>query len=349
MRRHTAWMVRSVFAIGILFLLCHAGNQLKHVQRLERLGVYELNTPVTAKNAEVILEEAVCREPEAEETKAGETEAEETGAGETEVAKQEDACRIIFFTEQKGKTVENGEWYRQTEADVVEVYGDSTLLFPYAYPLEPEDTKGCLLGEETAIALFGGRKVVGEQIIYEGKTYEIRGILQGKNQLVIQALEETPLCNAGVLGDTAAGRKETVDQLQNAYGIGLEEIPFRFYETILRAKIAVLCLFLYIWAGALFCRALAMRFAGKVEGTAETEKTAELGKTVKKAVIAMGIVLTLVGVFYVMSFNAYTMPDKISDLSWWGNYFSGEWAEWKRFLGREEMFLQEEFRKCMRW
>lgn len=317
MRGYRAWLIRGIFAAGILMLLCHAGSQLKKVRRLERLGIYELNMPIKAEEAEKILEEA-----------------DSYGTGTY-------SHNIIFFTEQKKKTVEHTQWHRLTETDVVSLCGDSTLLFPYGYPLEPGDQKGCLLGEETAVALFGGRKVIGEQIAYEGEIYEIRGILQGRDLFVIQAGEKTSLGNAGIFKDTAPERENTAAWLQNACGFLLEEIPFRFYETIVRVKIVVLGMILYSWAGALLCRLLSAGRKGR------EAKSPEGIKTVKKTVIAAGVLLAVFGMVYVMNFNAYTMPDKISDLSWWGNYFGGEWTKWKQFLGREEMFLQEEFGKCI--
>lgn len=291
--------------MGIVFLLIHAGNRLERVQSMERLGVYELQTSVEAKEAERILEE------EREETEA--------------------YChRLVFFAEQKEEIVENTQWYRQMEADVVKLCGDSTLLFPYGYPLEPEDTKGCLIGEETAVALFGGRQVIGERIGYGGEQYEIRGILPNENLLVLQAQGETAVCYAGVLGDTPAQREKAAELLQNAYGFDLREVPFRFYEAVCRAQIAALCMLAYSGAGVCLLRVLSGR-GGKA------------WKKVRTAVAVGGVALAAAGMIYILSYHAYAMPDKISDLSGWGGYFGGEWTEWKRFLSREEIFLQRAY------
>jgi len=317
MRRYGAWIINGIFVIGAFLLLCHAGNNLKKITQLERLAVYDLKISVDGESAGTILEQAAFW---GEEESAGE--GAETDAGEY-------SHNMIFFREQKEKTLENTAWYRQTETDVVEICGDSTLLFSYGYPLEPGDTKGCLLGEETALALFGGRQVIGEQVSYEGTAYEIRGILQGKNIFVIQADENTPLCNAGIMGNTVMERNKIAGQLQNAYGIIMDEVPFRFYGTIIRMEIFVLCAVCYIWAGWHLCHGIPER------------------KAVKKAFILAGVLLAGAGIVFVMSMTAETMPDRISDMSWWGNYFSSEWEKWNRFWGSEKMFLQEEFQKCV--
>ena len=307
--------------MGIVFLLIHAGNRLERVQSMERLGVYELQTSVEAREAERILEE------ERKETEA--------------------YChRLVFFAEQKEEIVENTQWYRQTEADVVKLCGDSTLLFPYGYPLEPEDTKGCLIGEETAVALFGGRQVIGERIGYGGEQYEIRGILPDENLLVLQAQGETAVCYAGVLGDTPAQREKAAGLLQNAYGLDLREVPFRFYEAVCRAQIAALCMLAYSGAGVCLLRVLSGR--GKEEepegkGAGRGRHGGKAWKKVRTAVAVGGAALVAAGMIYILSYHAYAMPDKISDLSGWGGYFGGEWTEWKRFLSREEIFLHRAY------
>lgn len=314
MRRYTAWIIKGALVLGAFLLLFLAGNNLKKVRQLERLAIYDLKAPIETESAGMILRQAVFWGKE---------------DGEEEESFGEYSHSIIFFTEQKGKILENAVWYRQTETDVVEICGDSTLLFSYGYPLEPEDTNGCLIGEETALALFGGRQVIGEQVVYEGKAYEVRGILQGKNIFVIQGGEKTDLWNLGIMGNTVMERKEIAGQLQNAYGIVMDEVPFYFYETIIRSEIFLLLEGFYIGTGWYLCH-------GSLRG-----------KAVKKAVITMGVLGTAAGTVFVMSITSYTMPDQISDMSWWGNYFNNEWAKWHQFWGRETMFLQEEFQKCI--
>lgn len=293
-----AWAGKCLLATGALLFLFHAANNLHKVQQLERLSVYDLGTFVEAETVGQMLEQDI-------------------------------SDQVIFFTELKDQSLENAAWFRQVDTDVVEICGDSTLLFRFGYPLEPEDKNGCLIGEETAFKLYGGTQIIGEQVIYEGQVYEIRGVLQGERVFVIQARVNTLLKNAGILGNSVLERSRTAEKLQNTYWLNLNEIPLWFYEKMIRLEIFAATAFLYIMAGWHLCH----RFSEK--------------KAVKKSVIWIGILCVLMGIVFVLSITTYNMPDKLSDLSWWGDYFCGEWEAWKEFVGREEMFLQKAFRECV--
>lgn len=313
MRRHLALIGKAVIAVFLLFLLWGAWGNLSKLQELERLGIYDLGAPIDRKAAGNLLNQAAL------------TQEEEKSAGEE--ANGEYPHDVLFFTEKKNQYVENSAWYRRTRTTVVEILGDSTLLFPFAYPLEPGDDHGCLLGEESAWELFGGAEVVGEKIVYEGKTYEIRGIIPKRNILVIEGGKEAGFSFAGIRGENLLQKDKRIGELQNLGGIFLTEIPFWFYGTIVRMEIVITASLLYGLAGFLICR----RFREK--------------KGVKKAVILTAVPCIVAGILFVLSITAYKMPDKVSDMSWWGNYFTEERKAWDSFFGREELFLQEDYKE----
>lgn len=322
MRRQLLWIGRAAVAILMLFLLWNAGRNLWKIQELERLGVYEMGSGIGAGDAENILNQAALIEEE-ENSGFGK----EKGGSDGEMT--EYPHDILFFSEKKKQMAENPLWCRQTKTTVVEIYGDSTLLFPFGYPLEPGDDKGCLLGEECAWELFGGTEVVGEEIVYQGRTYEIRGILPERNILVMEGGENTRFSYVGIWGVSPLQKDKRIGELQNLGGIFLTEIPFRFYGTIVRAEIVLTAAFLYGLAGWIICR----RFREK--------------RGIKKAFILAAVPCGLAAVVFILSITAYRMPDKISDLSWWENYFREEGEAWDSFFGREELFLQEDYKKVL--
>lgn len=321
MRRHLALIGKAVIAVFLLFLLWGAWGNLSKLQELERLGIYDLGASIDRRAAGNLMKQAALNEGEA--LNGGE----ENNKGNESAATEEYLHDVLFFAEKKNQYVENSAWLRQTRTTAVEILGDSTLLFPFAYPLEPGDDHGCLLGEESAWELFGGAEVVGEEIVYEGKTYEIRGIIPKRNILVIEGGEEAGFSFAGIWGETLLQKDKRIGELQNLGGIFLTEIPFRFYGTIVRTEIVITASLLYGLAGFLICR----RFREK--------------KGVKKAVF-LGLVPCIVaGILFVLSITAYKMPDKVSNMSWWGNYFTQERKAWDSFFGREELFLQEDYKE----
>lgn len=323
MRRQFWTIGKAVIAVFLLFLLWSAGGNLSKLQELERLGIYDLGAPLDRKAAENLLNQAGMIEEEDVndgEEKENNREKENTAAGEY-------PHDVLFFTEKKKQYVENPVWYRRAQTTAVEILGDSTLLFPFAYPLEAGDVYGCLLGEESAWELFGGTEVIGEEIVYKGRVYEIRGILPERNILVIEGGEDVVFSYAGIWGETLLQKDKRIGELQNLGGIFLTEIPFRFYGSIVRLEIVLTAACLYGLAGFLICR----RFKEK--------------KGVKKAVLLAAVPCIATGIVFVLSITAYKMPDKVSDMSWWGNYFTEERRAWDSFFGREELFLQEDYKK----
>lgn len=317
MRRYLFLTGKAAAVILLLFLLWSEVSSLSKIQELGRLGVYELGTSIDGGSAGNILEQA-----------ASITGKENSGSRE-ERDKKEYPHDVLFFSEKKKQTVENPLWYRRTKSTVVEILGDSTLLFPFGYPLEAGDLKGCLLGEDSAWELFGGTEVIGEEIVYAGKTYVIRGILQKRDILVIEGGEDACFSYAGILGDTQLQKDERITELQNLSGIFLTEIPFRFYGTIVRAEIVVTAAFLYGLAGLLICRKF------------------KENKTIKKGVVLGAVPCAALGIVFVLSITFYRMPDKVSDLSWWGSYFREEKEGWDALFGREEIFLQEDYKQYL--
>lgn len=318
MRRQLLRIGKAVLAVFLLFLLWSAWGNLSKIQELERLGVYDLGASLDRKTAENLMNQAALTQEEesSDFEKPNEN-------GET----MEYPHDILLFTEKKEQYVENPVWYRRARITAVEILGDSTLLFPFGYPLEAGDLRGCLLGEESAWELFGGSEVIGEEIVYEGRTYEIRGILPERNILVIEGGGDTGFSLVGIWGETPLQKDKRIGELQNLGGIFLTEIPFRFYGSIVRLEIVLTAACLYGLAGFLICR----RF-GKRKG-------------VKKAVLLGAVPCAAAGVVFFLSITAYRMPDKVSDMSWWGNYFTEERKAWDSFFGREELFLQEDYKQ----
>lgn len=311
--------LKWIALLFLLFLFLRAGRNLSEIRKLERLGVYDMKTALTMENAESILEQAALAQEE-----------KQPGTPQKSVGIEEDAAEyphdVLFFNEKKKQVIENPAWYRRTETTVVEICGDSTLLFPFGYPLEAKDNKGCLLGEESARELFGGIGVIGEEVIYEGKTYEIRGILTGKNILVIEGGKNASFSYVGIFGDTPLQKDKRIVELENLGGIFLTEVPLRFYGTIVKIELFFVSAFLYGLTGFMICKSF-------------REK-----KRLGKAFILAAVPLGLAGIFFVLSITAYRMPDKVSDLSWWEAYFREEGKAWGDFFEREEIFLQEDYK-----
>lgn len=196
MRRQLARAGKGIVVLVILLIMCCIVSNLRSVQKKHWGRLCDLDTAVDMKTAKQILQSGLQD-------------------------KEKSGISIIFFTRQEKKVLENAEWFRQVNTDVFEICGDSTLLFYNGYPLEPVDQKGCLIGEKTVLALFGGKDNIGEEVIYDGNIYEIRGILRDKDIFVIQADENTLLDNVGIFGRNEMEQTSIAEWLQNAFGLNI--------------------------------------------------------------------------------------------------------------------------------
>ena len=69
--------------------------------------------------------------------------------------------------------------------NVIQAAGNTGLLFPEGNTLAADDMSGCLLDEETAKNLFGYGTAIGQTLAYNGKEYEIRGILKKQRKVLL--------------------------------------------------------------------------------------------------------------------------------------------------------------------
>ncbi len=153
--------------------------------------------------------------------------------------KEEETIAITLFSEEKGQIISNKYFNRFTEVKAISIFGSSTLLFPNSYPLEKEDLTGCLIDIHTAWELFGDVDVVGANIDYQNKTYEIRGLL---NHPVPVFLYESPMSppslkeeEENILFSQVAAKalhpsdkKEVAQKLRNLYNLEGQESILNF-------------------------------------------------------------------------------------------------------------------------
>ncbi len=88
------------------------------------------------------------------------------------------------YTVSSGQLVE-GILCRDAEVTVIEESVDSNLLFPSFNVLYAEDDTGCLLDRGTMYILFGTAADVGQTVLYRGKEYTVRGIIETDLPIIV--------------------------------------------------------------------------------------------------------------------------------------------------------------------
>ena len=82
------------------------------------------------------------------------------------------------WTEQKEEIIADFSSGRTSKANVIAIYGSFHCLLPFGKNLSVEDTDGCLISQALAEKLFGDFPAEDRQIIWNGSTWTIRGVLR---------------------------------------------------------------------------------------------------------------------------------------------------------------------------
>ncbi len=111
------------------------------------------------------------------------------------------------------------------------------------------DTQGCLLDSGTAWKLFGTEEATGESVIYQGKEYKIKGILDKMEPtMLIQASADY---NGGfgrmtLAGGSGTGDWELENRIRNRYGVSLEKIEWGIARAAVKLAFCVMPLSVYV-------------------------------------------------------------------------------------------------------
>ena len=94
-----------------------------------------------------------------------------------------------LWREHREGYVEGGAGRCSTSAAGLELFGDGGEVWPAAfrygnYPARGDET-GCAVDEAAADALWGSARVVGQAVLWKGKTYYVRGVMKGSGGLLL--------------------------------------------------------------------------------------------------------------------------------------------------------------------
>lgn len=92
---------------------------------------------------------------------------------------------VCFICNEGIKTVQNPGYSRQTKAQVVGLLGKGYLYDKAVQSLDEKDTQGCILDRNTALDLFGKKNCIGNQLVIEGKTYQVRNVMEQNQQIIL--------------------------------------------------------------------------------------------------------------------------------------------------------------------
>lgn len=107
------------------------------------------------------------------------------------IQKMNEQIDLVFWEEREHSLLTNKTNLRNNECTAILVVGDSRLLFTEQNTLYKEDKQGCLLSSSSAIELFGSEQVEGLSVLFQGKEYVVRGVLDETQPLILVNAGET--------------------------------------------------------------------------------------------------------------------------------------------------------------
>lgn len=126
---------------------------------------------------------------------------------------------FVLWGSAKDQTVTAKETKRTETVEVIFACGRTDLLLPQSILFEEKDQEGCLVDEKTAETLFGTAKGVGQCIVYEGKSYQVRQVLSDMTPVfVLQDGQKAFLTDVTVYNDGNRTRHQ-MEVALSAYGI----------------------------------------------------------------------------------------------------------------------------------
>ena len=236
--------------------------------------------------------------------------------------------------------IRNPDLNRMAMVPIVEISGDAVQnIFECDKSLAEDDEKGCLLDTRTAELLFGSAEASGKKILWDGKTYIVRGIVQSQQQyfssqqmMVIRTASPGKANtrendSTGVDQQDGSGffsEKDSFNLLafsrsiteielsgfQSRHGIAGKELLLSFFGAGGYVGLHFFSFFtLFSWIAFLF-------------GVAKKERN----RPVLKAGILLFSILVFVGLWFLLGLNFNPsnrfFPSRIADFSFWKKLFT---------------------------
>ncbi|MCD8022552.1 MAG: hypothetical protein LUF30_06140 [Lachnospiraceae bacterium] len=216
--------VRIIICMALLVICVAMGfRELRGFQSQDGRWNYVSNGGISLQTAEEILEAA---------------------------ASDRNLTDMVFWTQKSDQVISITETVeRETGANVILIRGDPRFLVGNYNVPQSGDTSGCLIDKSIVLKLFGNTDVIGLSVCYDGREYQILGLLDiSEPAMIIQmppgSGEVFTRVTAGKNGDTTSWNLKNT--IQNKYQVSLSEIRWGFLRGIVKTLFCLSILAVYI-------------------------------------------------------------------------------------------------------
>lgn len=242
---------------------------------------------------------------------------------------KEDGKACLFWGSLGEQKVENPSLSRSVQVACVGIYGDGSLYDRRIHTLSKEDSRGCVLDRKTAGELFGSGTVSGKEVVFAGRTYEIRQVIETRERIALFSAQDEMNFTWISLPNNGENPQKVSREFLLGCGLSGEVVSGRFlWKTAGFFQCLVLALPV-IWAG---CRLL--------KGCKKEKRPISRGL----CLAAFGAVVLFFGWFVreTVRIDVWQLPSKWSDFSFWSGQAEILSANIRHFLQTEKPFWEME-------
>lgn len=320
----------GLFFLAAALLSAAALRSLSLASGEDRGYSFLLKTPVTAKEAVSLSER---NQKALEEAKK-------------EEALEERPVEFVLWGQEREQTLEDADYGRRADADVVYYSGPASLLFP-GNNLTEETKNGCLLDEKTAAKLFGTGNAVGRELSFGGNTYKVCGILQNFPPTLAILVTRQWITESTVQTEEAGGTGIALDHVYvpKAAGQTAAEVGKILQNSyLLSGDLMDMELLFGLFGGLLLITPLGLYLSYGMWSVRELRQTLSSGKERSSKLLAvLEAVLLAVSLWAVCRFFQETvqipadyLPTKWSEFSFFSGLFEEKAQAVKILLGGEK-------------
>lgn len=232
---------------------------------------------------------------------------------ENEIAKENEVPKITAWNRTKESEVISESIGNKKKVSIYEVFGDCNDVCPMELIdgtyVDGSDFYGCIVDENTAYELFGTKRVVGNPIVVQDKTYYVRGVAKINQSILLFQIRDQrhKFSNLEVVYSNVERGGELVKMfmLQNGFPEDYTIIEGEFYVKL----VSKICL-IPAWI---------LMFILIIKSIVVVNKSIKLKWKVLIDILV--IVIFIVGLMWLTGIEFYyplrMIPSKWSDLDFW--------------------------------
>ena len=240
---------------------------------------------------------------------------------------------FALFQPKEHTKIENPTLNRRVKVNLILTAGNMNLVVPQSLLngsfAESQDEYGCVLSKKTADALFSTHGVLGEEVLLNKKTYQVRGILDSKDELgLIQGPGNSKYSNMRV---SAPGIPLSVVK-QQLSALFMDE-PDSVSEGQLYAGVGGI----FLWIPAWICLVCLLKYTWKEVKVLSAKEWEHPWQNIAAYLLRYGVImLGFLGVCAILLLSLHFSDDYIpsawSDFSSWTELIREKWRDFMTLM-----------------